>query len=360
MGVHDLQLTRMAGPADPLLKTAALSQRSASGPSLSFRPPAGGSSPGPRPRRLRTRPQTHVRRREAPDILLPGAGILIVPPALFPLSREASFPPPLRRPRSGPCRRSSLPAAGTQWLRSARGDRGGPLRVPSRRVVWSLPRMSGACVGCPESPAACRVGSQPPTGGRRRRRFAGLVEEGRSETLPAGFRRRLEIPLERCERHWRQWTEPARGRARSDLGGRLHREERRGAHVAPTGCQECRDRLRRASLRPVPCQSGVSRAPCTGRSPWFSDQPGCAAAGVDLQWGGLGGPALSKILSGACPGPPAALPLVRLWSRWPRGAGELLRMPPDPVRLSMRTGGRASIPNPLQGGVTAVAGYAMP
>lgn len=218
--------------------------------------------------------------------------------------------------------------------------------------------MSAACAGCPESPAACRVGSQPPTGGRRRRRFAGLAEEGRSEPLPAGFRRRLEIPLERCERHWRQWTEPARGRARSDFGGRLRREERRGAHVAPTGCQECGDRLRRAPLRPVPCRSGVSRAPCTGPSPWFSDQPGSAAAGVDLQWGGQGGPALSKILGGACSGPPAALLLVRLRSRSSCGAGELLRMPPDPVRL-MRTGGRASIPNPLQGCVTAVAGYAI-
>lgn len=55
-----------------------------------------------------------------------------------------------------------------------------------------------------------------------------------------------------------------------------------------------------------------------------------------------------------------ALLLAHLRSRRSCSTGELLRTPADPGRLSVRTGGKASIPNPRRGRVAAGAGHAVP
>ena len=98
-------------PAGPLPKAAALPECSAPGLPLAFRPPAASPPPGPRPQRLRSRPQTHVRQRKVPDILHPGAGIPMVRAEPFPPGCAPPSPPSWRRPRSRPRRRqSSLPS----------------------------------------------------------------------------------------------------------------------------------------------------------------------------------------------------------------------------------------------------------
>ena len=170
MGIDALRVIPVAGPAGPLPKAAALPECSAPGLPLAFRPPAGSPPSGPRPQRLRSRPQTDVRQRNVPEILHPGAGTPMVRAEPFPPGCAPPSPPPSRRPRSRPRRRqSSLPSAKTPSLRTDRPAHpqgpaaSSPRRHSRRQFRRRRPRTSSTRK--PQIPTR--------TGPRRRRRSSG-------------------------------------------------------------------------------------------------------------------------------------------------------------------------------------------
>ena len=167
MGIHALRVIPMPRPR----RSAPEGGRSP--PTLRTRPPrpsAGGPPTGPRPQRLRSRRQTHVRRRQVPDILHRGAGIPMVRAEPFPPGCAPLSPPPSRRPRSRPRgRQFSLPSAKTLSLRTDRPAHpqgpaaSSPRRHGRRRFRRRRPRTSSTPK--PQTPAR--------HGPRRRRRSSG-------------------------------------------------------------------------------------------------------------------------------------------------------------------------------------------
>ena len=62
------------------------------------------------------------------------------------------------------------------------------------------------------------------------RYFEGLLDEVRSESIPASYRQHLEFALGQCECYWRDRTTGAPGRARPIWNGHTHPEALRGPH----------------------------------------------------------------------------------------------------------------------------------
>ena len=131
------------------------------------------------------RPRRSVpERRQAPHIPQPGTGIPKVPAELSPLVRTPPSPPPLRRPRSGLCRRrSSLPSAKTRSLRTGRASNPqGPAASSPRQH-----RRGRFCRHCPRTGSTPKSQIPTRTGSRRRQPSSGGLRPAAPTERPAGL-----------------------------------------------------------------------------------------------------------------------------------------------------------------------------